>query len=374
MTSPQDPATGQPHAAEPSPFTAQVLAIELPPVTGLAPSTSRTPSGGDQALSTGLIPTPDRTARRHAHQGHGRVHNDNSPARDHQSQRLGLRRLILAVSAVAGVCLALPRLAPALATPAPATASLRVLAVADTGSGNKHQLAVGRQMALLNRRDPVALVLLAGDNVYPDGDPALLDRAFVKPYQELLANKVPFFAVLGNHDIRTRNGDGQLAYPALGMGGRWYNLRRGPVEFFLLDTNVNAAWQHQLPWLKAALGRSKAPWKVVVGHHPLYTAGFYGDDKAGIARLTPLFKRYGVQLYINGHDHNYERTKSINGTTYLTVGGGGANLRSVLPNENTAYATSQYSFAELNFDAKNLRIQGWNAEGQKIDQVLLPLK
>jgi 3',5'-cyclic AMP phosphodiesterase CpdA len=246
-----------------------------------------------------------------------------------------------------------------------------VLAVADTGSGNRHQIAVAQQMAVVNRRQPVDLVLLAGDNVYPNGDPAQLDRLFVKPYQELLANKVPFFAVLGNHDIRTRNGEGQVAYPAFGMGGRWYNLRRGPVEFFMLDTNVNAAWQHQLPWLKRALARSTAPWKVVVGHHPLYSAGFYGDDEAGIARLTPLFKRYGVQLYINGHEHNYERTRRINGTTYLTVGGGGAYLRPVLPNGNTAYATSQYSFAELNFEAKKLRIEGWNAEGQRIDQALL---
>lgn len=298
---------------------------------------------------------------------------DRYPAPHCRGHRRGVQRLILAASAVVGIGFASPRLVPVLAAPAAGGASLHVLAVADTGSGNKHQMAVGQQMAQVNRRQPVDLVVLAGDNVYPDGDPAKLDQAFVKPYQELLAHKVPFVAVLGNHDIRTRNGEGQVAYPALGMGGRWYSLRRGPVEFFLLDTNVNAAWQHQLPWLKAALARSTAPWKVVVGHHPLYTAGFYGDDSAGIARLTPLFRRYGVQLYINGHDHNYERTQRINGTTYLTVGGGGANLRAVLPNEHTAYATSQYSFAELNFEAKKLRIEGWNAEGQRIDQALLPV-
>jgi len=311
------------------------------------------------APSNGLVSCSDRAGRHPAHPRRG--------------QRGGVQRLILAASVVVGIGLASPRLVPVLAAPAAGGTSLHVLAVADTGSGNKHQMAVGQQMAQVNRRQPVDLVVLAGDNVYPDGDPAKLDQAFVKPYQELLAHKVPFFAVLGNHDIRTRNGEGQVAYPALGMGGRWYSLRRGPVEFFLLDTNVNAAWQHQLPWLKAALARSTAPWKVVVGHHPLYTAGFYGDDSAGIARLTPLFRRYGVQLYINGHDHNYERTQRINGTTYLTVGGGGANLRAVLPNEHTAYATSQYSFAELNFEAKKLRIEGWNAEGQRIDQALLPV-
>ena len=287
------------------------------------------------------------------------------------SAHLARHRLALAAVASLASLFASVRLAPALAAALSSGASLHVLAVADTGSGNRHQMAVGEQMALVNRRQPVDLVLLAGDNVYPDGDPAQLDRVFVKPYQELLANKVPFFAVLGNHDIRTRNGEGQVAYPAFGMGGRWYSLRRGPVEFFMLDTNVNAAWQHQLPWLKGALSRSTAPWKVVVGHHPLYSAGFYGNDAAGIARLTPLFKRHGVQLYINGHDHNYERTKRINGTTYLTVGGGGASLRPVLPNEHTAYATSQYSFVGLNFEPNKLRLEGRNAEGQRIDQAVL---
>ena len=137
----------------------------------------------------------------------------------HRSPDLARHRLVLAAVAVVASLLALPRLAPALAAAASGGASLHVLAVADTGSGNRHQMAVAQQMALVNRRQPVDLVLLAGDNVYPDGDPAQLDRLFVKPYQELLANKVPFFAVIGNHDIRTRNGEGQVAYPAFGMGG-----------------------------------------------------------------------------------------------------------------------------------------------------------
>jgi hypothetical protein len=43
----------------------------------------------------------------------------------------------------------------------------------------------------------------------------------------------------------------------------------------------------------------------------------------------------------------------------------------VLPNGNTAYATSQYSFAALNIEPKKLRLEGWNAEGQRIDQAVL---
>jgi 3',5'-cyclic AMP phosphodiesterase CpdA len=250
--------------------------------------------------------------------------------------------------------------------------SLRFLAIADSGSGNANQRAVGAQMAERNRRRPVDLVLMGGDNIYPDGNLLDVERTFQQPYRELLQARVPFHAVLGNHDIRTGNGDPQLRYRPFGMAGRWYALRRGPVEFFLIDTNVNARWQHQMPWLKQALAASSAPWKIMVGHHPLYSSGLYGDDPVGIARLTPLFERHGVQLYINGHDHNYERTQAIRGTTFLTVGGAGAWLRPVVANARSAKAVSTYSFAELSVKGEAVTIEAWDSRGGLIDRAVLP--
>lgn len=281
--------------------------------------------------------------------------------------------LLGGATAGAGRVLARPPAPP----PAVAGGRLHVLATADFGSGNSNQRAVGAQMGAIQRRDPVDLVILGGDNIYAssawgDGDLRGIEQTFTKPYRELIAAKVPFHAVLGNHDIRSDNGDPQVAFKPFGMKGRWYTVRRGPVEFFMLDTNVNAPWQHQLPWLRSALAASTAPWKVVVGHHPIYSAGLYGDDRALINRLTPLFERYGVQLYINGHEHNYERTKLIGGTTYLTVGGGGASLRPVVANSRTAKAISTYSFGELIVEGNSLTIRGIDSKGQVFDSVTLP--
>ena len=248
---------------------------------------------------------------------------------------------------------------------------LHWLATADSGSGDRNQLAVGAAMAALQRRDPVDLVILGGDNIYNEGEMSRVGVAFEQPYRELLRAGVPFHAVLGNHDIRTANGAGQLADPGFGMKGRWYTVRRGPVEFVMLDTNTNATWQHQLPWLKRVLGASSAPWKVVVGHHPIHSSGLYGDDRAAIARLTPLFQRHGVQLYIHGHDHNYERSRPINGTTHLNVGNGGATLRPVVPGPESARAASTYGFASLHADADSLTIEAWHTSGQRIDRAVL---
>lgn len=267
-------------------------------------------------------------------------------------------------------------LLPWRARAAAQAAPLRLLAVGDGGSGDQQQQAVADQMAAWHRRQPLDLVLLAGDTLYghdgvADGSGSLLERCFHRPYRALLQAGVPFHAVLGNHDIVTANGRAVLTQPALGMAGRWYSLRRGATELFLLDTNPSAPWQHQLPWLRRALAASSATWKLVMGHHPLYSAGVYGDDPALIARLEPVFRRHGVQLYIHGHDHNYERTRPIAGITHLGVGGGGAHLRPVLATAHTARTLSRHSFAVLEIRRDQLLITAVDAQGATIDQARL---
>jgi acid phosphatase len=262
--------------------------------------------------------------------------------------------------------------ASALAQPAlPGRGVTRFLAVADTGSGDANQRAVGRQMAEVHRLRPVDLVVMGGDNIYPSGDMALIEATFRKPYAALLAAGVPFHAVLGNHDLRTANGDPQVAYKPFGMKGRFYALRRGLVEFFMLDTNGNADWQRQLSWLRASLAASTAPWKVVVGHHPIYSSGLYGNDPGLRAKLSALMAKHGVQLYINGHEHNYERSRPIDGITYLVVGGGGASLRPVIATAQSAKAASVFSFAEIEADPRQLRVVAWDKAGNAIDRAVI---
>ena len=285
-------------------------------------------------------------------------------------RRRTLLRLLPAALALAGVAWQ-QALTAAPPPPPPPAQSLRWLAVADSGSGDANQRAVGQQMAAVHRRRPVDLVLLGGDNIYPSGDMALIEATFRRPYADLLAAGVPFHAVLGNHDIRTANGVSQVAYKPFGMQGRTYNLRRGPVEFFLLDTNGNADWQRQLSWLRTVLARSTAPWKVVVGHHPIYSSGLYGNDPGLQAKLAALMRKHGVQLYINGHEHNYERSVPIDGITYLVVGGGGASLRPVIATAQSARAISVHSFAELEATTGELSITAWDKTGRQIDRAVL---
>lgn len=248
---------------------------------------------------------------------------------------------------------------------------LRFVSLADTGTGNTGQYSVAKALTRFYRQFPFPLVLLAGDNIYNNGEIEKIEAVFERPYQPILQQGVKFYACLGNHDIRTKNGTPQLDYPYFNMQGRYYTFTRSIVQFFALDTNRNADWDQQLEWLDEQLSQSSAPWKIVFGHHNIYSSGVYGVNQRLVSQLTPLFKHHNVQLYINGHEHHYERTQPINGTTYLTCGAG-AKLRPVGQSDWTDYATSQLSFAAYDVYADQIALRGINAEGKTIDRALLP--
>ncbi|MEB3332634.1 MAG: metallophosphoesterase [Synechococcaceae cyanobacterium] len=247
---------------------------------------------------------------------------------------------------------------------------LRWFALGDSGSGDASQLAVAELMAARHRDQPVDLVIHAGDVLY-DHRADALERVVRRPYAPLLAAGVPFHAVLGNHDLGSDGGRTVLGAPELGMAGRWYSFVRGPVRFVMLDTNTDARWQHQLPWLKRTLGGNRSTWIVVVGHHPILSSGLYGDDPAAHARLAPLFAAHGVQLYVNGHDHHYERSLPRHGTTYLTVGGGGSVLRPVLARPGSAAAVSRHSIVEIRNGPTTLELRAWDTQQRLIDTATL---
>ncbi len=245
--------------------------------------------------------------------------------------------------------------------------SFRFVALGDVGTGNIGQLAIANMMDSYFKQDPFKLVLMTGDNIYEDGAIERVGATFGRPYRFLREQKVPFYAVLGNHDIRTKNGVDQVNYSAFNIQGRYYTFTKGIVQYFALDTNSNANWSKQLIWLEKNLAKSTATWKIVFGHHPLYSSGVHGSSSELIARLSPLFARYGVHLYINGHDHDYERTKPIEGTTYLTCGAG-AKTRPVGSSDWTAQSAARLSFATIDVYPERLEIQGIGKDGEVFDR------
>lgn len=249
----------------------------------------------------------------------------------------------------------------------------RFVTIGDVGTGETGQYEVANAMVRYHQNHPFKVVTLLGDNIYTNGEIEKIKDVFEKPYQSLLEQSVKFYACLGNHDIRTENGNRQVTYPLFNMQGRYYTFKYDPVQFFVLDANDNADWDKQIPWLEDQLQRNQTPWKIVYSHFPMYSSGLYSVNKILINRLTPLFKKYGVQLYMNGHEHNYERTQPIHGITYLVNGNGGANIRPVGSSEWTAKAASTHGFTAIEVYADRMIIQAIDTNDQVFDQGIIRL-
>jgi 3',5'-cyclic AMP phosphodiesterase CpdA len=221
-------------------------------------------------------------------------------------------------------------------------------------------------------------VLLAGDNIYTNGEFTKIKGAFAIPYQELRRRKVKFYASLGNHDVRTENGNLQVAFPEFNMQKkRYYTHTHGDVRFFVVETNAlinpeapdRAA---QLAWLDRELGASKAKWNIVYGHHNIYSAGRYGVNQVMVDDITPILKKHRVKLWINGHDHNYQRSQPIDGTTYLVCGGGGATLYPIETQPTwSAFAESVHSFGIVEVYQDQILLTGVDSNSRIIDRGLV---
>ena len=245
---------------------------------------------------------------------------------------------------------------------------MRLLVAGDVGTGDEQERRTAAAAAARSgARGWDALVLL-GDNIYEDGDPARADIAVLEPFRPVLQSGVPLIAALGNHDTDSGNGPAQL--DALGQPGPWFARRFGPVLVVVLDSN-HPDDPEQLSWLRQTLERDDATWTIAAMHHPMRSAGFHGSDLEVRAAFAPLFKQYGVQLALAGHDHDYQRTRTIDGTTYL-VSGAAAKLRPTGSNADTVVSQSIRHFLDLSVYADRLVVQPVDQAGRAFDGLVLP--
>ena len=131
-------------------------------------------------------------------------------------------------------------------------------------------------------------------------------------------------AILGNHDVMNNNGEEQMR--ALGMPGPGWSKQIGDVLFIGMDSN-HADDPNKRRGSKRTLRRRTVRWKIVAIHHSPYSAGYQGSSTSVRKNFVPLFERYGVQLVLAGHDHDYQRSKPINGVTYVVSGAAAGTRR-----------------------------------------------
>jgi hypothetical protein len=264
------------------------------------------------------------------------------------------------ISLVRGTMLpAFMRVSPATFEVMPSDQAIRVLAFGDFGNGTDHQKRVAAAMLEYHRKNPFNFAITLGDNFYDVGMESPKDPRWETWWDKLYDPLgIEFYASLGNHDWGHPDSPAaELLYtqlsPSWRMPAPYYTFIAGPVQFFALDTNEIS--DAQLAWLSEQLSRSQATWKIVYGHHPIYSAGAHDDNKTLIGRLLPVLKGR-ANIYIAGHDHDLQHLKPDGDVHFFVAGGGGARIRPMRPDPRTIFAESAYGFAVIEADGSQVRI------------------
>jgi hypothetical protein len=326
--------------------------------------------------------------------------------------------------------------------------SHRMIVFGDAANGSKEQAAIAKAV-LATRPDAV---FIAGDLVYGRGRAAeYRDRFFPFYNSEAvpLMRQVPFIGVPGNHDVPFAKYPDAAAYfaywslplngPALRTGEAnaapvtagvhdavvaaagpafprmaSFSFDYGPVHWTVLDSNTYADWESPTmrAWLEADLkAAKKATWRIVALHHPLFQSSRSHFDDQWMRPISPILERYGVDLVLAGHVHNYQRTAPIQfkpttiglrgqpvagvftvdeafdgktvtqakGIVHIVTGAGGAELYDPWQTDakaswqpwTRAFISDRHSFTVLDVDGKTLKLRQLDAEGRELDAITL---
>ena len=254
------------------------------------------------------------------------------------------------------------------------TVATTLLAFGDSGDLSPEQLAVRDRMVAT----PADAILHTGDMVYDNGALADFDTKFFTPYSDLV-RRMMLWPSLGNHDIRTLNGQPwrDVFYTPANNPNQnegYYSFDVGNAHVVVLNSNgAMGAGAAQPAFLDAEMAATTATWKIVVFHHTIYSSGInHGSNLPIRGSLTPIFDARGVDLVLMGHEHNYERTYPMvanqivgpnQGTVYVTTGGGGRDLYPVFSSFFTAYSESVAHFVRITLDGGVMNLQMVDSDG-----------
>jgi hypothetical protein len=239
------------------------------------------------------------------------------------------------------------------------TGSDPVLGVAGDIACATGQLVTAKQCqqaataSLLSGND-VTVVQTLGDEQYEDGTSADFAGSYDLSWGQLKSKTYP---APGNHEYNTAGATGYYGYfqfaaadPATG----YYSYDLGAWHIVVLNGEVaNGAGSAQDVWFRNDLATHPNTCTVALWHEPYFSSS---GETAGRRTLFEDAYNGGVDIVLNGHEHNYERfapqnpsgvDDSARGVREFVVGTGGRSLwgfSTVLP---TSQARSGTTFGVL---------------------------
>jgi calcineurin-like phosphoesterase family protein len=199
-------------------------------------------------------------------------------------------------------------------------------------------------------------IFTLGDNVFPDGSEQAYDTCYNPSWGRYKART---YATLGNHEYSTGSAEPSFNYFGTRAGPRelgYYSVDLGNWHIVVLNVNDSTVNESkafegsaQEAWLKADLAAHSKGCTLAMWHNTRFfssnTIGW--TSNAYVTGLWNLLYDAGVDVVLNGQQHDYERfptlsatgsPDAVNGIREFNVGTGGESTE-------TMTAVAQYSEA-----------------------------
>lgn len=217
--------------------------------------------------------------------------------------------------------------------------------VSDLGrNGYYKQKIVAEAMGSLSESVRPKFVLASGDTFHYNGVRSTKDPLWWTNFESIYTYPgllVDWYPMLGNHEYR---GNTQALIDYTRISRRWnmpahyYSFvrkidKQTQLRVICLDTPpflkeyrkqpdqypdiAKQNTRKQLVWLDSILAHSTEKWKIVIGHHPIYSVdSLHGSTNELLSQLDPILRKYKVDFYFSGHIHCAQHIQK-NGMNYV---------------------------------------------------------
>lgn len=217
--------------------------------------------------------------------------------------------------------------------------NLNFIVLSDMGTTPDKQVAaaaVAENVARMVAGNRMDFIAVAGDAIHGNGVQSVDDPEWTTRFENLFSapalHTLPWYAVAGNHEYKgsvPALAEYSHRSPRWNAPSRYFAFERSlgygnpPCLFVFLDTTplmdsyrkdprrkgiLEQSLEGQLNWLDSVLTTSRAGWKIVIGHHPVYafTAKNVNERLDMEKRVGTLVEKHGADLYICGHIHSFQ--------------------------------------------------------------------
>eukprot|EP01023_Acetabularia_acetabulum_P008661 TRINITY_DN1377_c0_g1_i7.p1 TRINITY_DN1377_c0_g1~~TRINITY_DN1377_c0_g1_i7.p1 ORF type:complete len:359 (+),score=35.19 TRINITY_DN1377_c0_g1_i7:205-1281(+) len=300
---------------------------------------------------------------------------------------------------------------------------VRFFVIGDWGrNGSFSQRELGAYMNTVAEKFQPEFIISTGDNFYPSGlssaDDPQFSSSFMQIYKGSYLKDVPWHVVLGNHDYASPCGEctckifdqspdrnvtdhpccnsplWQLGLTLKNRDPRWNSQRTfdkflagGRIHLLFIDTSpfvevyrqeeseffstceggVNdQCWECQLREIEYRLNTSNADWKIVVGHHTIYSNGIHLNTSELVQHLDPILRQNQVQLYLNGHDHDLEHIYFGGDSIHYVTSGAGSSTRWFKSTSGSWFQWDKPGFVAVTIYPKTTQLDYYGLDAGKL--------